>query len=618
MAPPRKGISLVSSEPRLAWRVLESLRTEPRGFWLSHLSGSLAAILTPLIFALLGVIAHWIGHRGIDDQPIVLGQYLALSPPQWFVQSQRPVQLYWLIGLGLALSTLQALALWLFYRSIQWHAGELTVAMHHRVLQSGLQQASQAGVSMQRRDLQQLMEQDLPTAVSAIQGRWRSMPRSLFLLLGCAVLAILVEPRAALLTLLGSALVWHLYRWLHESADRTEADEQLRPFQRRLLDAMISAPLMGRVQPTSVVQQTFEEQLRVRQRMASVLDGRSARVLPLVTFAAAWTVGLCLLLLGKQSIVNPAIGLPASLVLTLAALGAAAGAGRLLRASMTKRNAGDNALRLARFIDRGPEEVSAASLSLAGIRSGLTLDRVMLHDPRGKALLQSLSLKFTPGEMVCVLSTDDESTESLLEMVVGLGKPQSGQVMIDGENIQKVKIESLQQWLLWIDPTGPLWTGSIEQNLVEGAKPTASNELYDVLQRCRILDRLRTFSDGLGSMVAPDDHRIDATTRYAIGVARALLRNAKLIVAREPAIQDNEVAEACLRQLRLLADDGAIVVIGPSYLPTLRAADRVIIVHQGKLAADGSHGELLEKSDLYRHMNYVLFNPFAHQVAEGS
>ena len=98
------------------------------------------------------------------------------------------------------------------------------------------------------------------------------------------------------------------------------------------------------------------------------------------------------------------------------------------------------------------------------------------------------------------------------------------------------------------------------------------------------------------------------------GIARALLHQPPIVLAKEPPPPAEHIAEdPCLKALRRLVDAGTLVVILPKRLQTLRTADRVVLFNGDRLVGEGRHAELLSSSDLYRHLNYLLFNPYRHQ-----
>lgn len=103
-------------------------------------------------------------------------------------------------------------------------------------------------------------------------------------------------------------------------------------------------------------------------------------------------------------------------------------------------------------------------------------------------------------------------------------------------------------------------------------------------------------------------------TTYAIGVARALVHKPPIVLAMEPPPPAEHMQDdPCLAALQKLVRNGTLVVILPRRLQTLRSADRVVLLNGPRLVGEGKHPQLLADSDLYRHLNYLLFNPYRHK-----
>jgi len=164
---------------------------------------------------------------------------------------------------------------------------------------------------------------------------------------------------------------------------------------------------------------------------------------------------------------------------------------------------------------------------------------------------------------------------------------------------------------LWIGADGPLSEASVIDNIAAGHSNVDPHDIMLVTQKLGIYDALMRLSEGLQSIITPNDSRLTPEQRYAIGVARALLHKPPIIVVEEPPQPTEELAtDVCFGALRGLVAEQSLVLMLPNRLNTLRSADRVLLLNGSKIAGEGKHNELLQTSDLYRHINYQLFNPY--------
>jgi ABC-type multidrug transport system fused ATPase/permease subunit len=135
-------------------------------------------------------------------------------------------------------------------------------------------------------------------------------------------------------------------------------------------------------------------------------------------------------------------------------------------------------------------------------------------------------------------------------------------------------------------------------------------ELTDAVRAMNAYEATQQFENGLSTLVTSEDERLQPDLRFRLGLARALLRSPALVVAEEPELAVTAPIEvATTAAVRNLADTGTLVVVLPKRLTTLRSADQVVLVHNHSILDIGTHSELLMRSELYRHLNYLRFSP---------
>jgi ATP-binding cassette subfamily B protein len=316
--------------------------------------------------------------------------------------------------------------------------------------------------------------------------------------------------------------------------------------------------------------------------------------------------------------IDNGLGVPAALVLALALGGALAAAARLLALSDQLRQSSDATETVYQYLHQSSDFApSERRVGLAGVREGVEIEDVTLGTPGGIPILQNLSLRLTPGTMVALLGTESVSTRALVELLMGFGQPVQGQVTIDGIQLRNIHPQSLSQNVMWIEPDGPIWNGTIQDNLRGNQETINSIDIVHALQEVDVYDRLNRLPEGLNTIVSGGDSMLGVETTYAMATARALLHQPPVLLAMEPPPPAEHVADdPCLQALRKLADQGTLVLMLPRRLQSLRTVDRVVLLNGPRLAGEGKHAELLGSSDLYRHLNYLLFNPYRQQKSD--
>jgi ABC-type multidrug transport system fused ATPase/permease subunit len=126
-----------------------------------------------------------------------------------------------------------------------------------------------------------------------------------------------------------------------------------------------------------------------------------------------------------------------------------------------------------------------------------------------------------------------------------------------------------------------------------------------------VADAILNLPDNLGTLVSPTEDRMQPDELFRIGLTRGLIKKPKLILAEEPSQRVNlrTEMETCEALLQLRNQKVTIVTLAKR-LSTLRSADQILVLHDHKLAGVGTHSELLESSEIYRHLNYLQFSSF--------
>ncbi len=574
------------------------------------IAACVAALIVPTLIILTGLTAHVLG-RGLSQSPVALGGRLSIPMPAAWQQLPAVQQLAVLIGSAAVLACVLSWLLWRTHLGLLRRSRATIEALHRRILQQSLVRAQTEGATAQRPRVEELIATQLPILRSGLVAWWRTVPRSVMVLVSCVVLGLLVDIWLALLAVVSGIFIWRLYLWLSDDEAVQTIDWELARSQQHLVELVQQAPLLARLQTRANVSAAFDEELLRMRRRHGTVDARVARVIPLVGLAAMIAVCVLMLALGVNRFsVSSVMGLPAAVVLGLSLAGAAASAMRLWQTFHRARAASEAAAMVYRFLDGDQDAQHGERVGISGLRDAVELDNVTLTNDVGKAILSSLTLRLEPKSLVAVMGTEAVSTSALIELLLGFGKPNSGKIAIDGISVDEIHANSLARQVSWVGQDGPIWQGTISENLLGTDANGGEVAMQEALRRAGIYEKLSDLSDGMGTVLGPDDERLDGPTRYAIGVARALLRRPAIVVVQEPEAEEAIGDDPCLDSLLFLAQNGSLVIIVPQRLRTLRAADRVILLNGNRLAGEGKHDNLLAGSDLYRHLNYLLFNPY--------
>lgn len=592
-----------------------SARREPAGRasagW--YICATATGLLIPCLIVVVGVIARLLEKRGIDQTPVQLGSHLAVPIPQAWLAESPLLQLSYLVLISLVLAMAFAFFNWGHRRRSDRRSRGVIAKLHRELLTQSLRRAEIEGAIAQRDRAQVLIDQKLPQLSRGLIAWWQAFPRSLLLLVGSVIVALMVNLSLASLAVIGGLLLWQLYQWLRLRMEDETTAWELPKSRRRLVDLISQAPLLAKTYTGGAADNAFNGELELlMQRIAQGQSSRS-RMVPVMSIASAIVIALLVLGLGVNLLtVDSNLSVTSALVLGLALGGAVAGATRLAEATKGSSTADEAARAVYQYLrisdDATPSE---QRVGLVGLREAVVFRDVSLRIEGEESILSGVSLEFRPGELVSLMGSRAVSALALAELLLGIGRASRGRILLDGIDIKDIHPRSLAKNVLWIGADGPISEGTLLQNLVGEGSDGATGNINAVIQNLGIDSLLKRFEDGLQMVLSTDDPRLSLDEKYAMGIARAVMHRPPIIVVQEPPVSMDElVGDRALVALRKLADEKSLVIVLPRRLPTLRASDRVVLLSGAKLAGEGKHHGLLQSSDLYRHLNYLLFNPY--------
>ncbi|HEY2882847.1 MAG TPA: ATP-binding cassette domain-containing protein, partial [Pirellulales bacterium] len=237
-----------------------------------------------------------------------------------------------------------------------------------------------------------------------------------------------------------------------------------------------------------------------------------------------------------------------------------------------------------------------------------------LADMTGRLLLDDVSLAIPAGGQTVLFCTDEATPLALAGLLPRFCDPTAGQVLYDGRDVRQAKLESLRHQVLLILPDRLATDGTLLQSIVGDNHRFTPDEIKLAIQLAQADDVVRSLSKGLETIVGSEGVQIGVGQAIRLALARVVLCRPSVVVIAEPTEDiDQATAERIAEALQQTTKNCTLIVLARR-LATLRSASRILLFHEGKLVASGTHPELLLQSELYRHLNYVRFNEFRDKL----
>ena len=259
--------------------------------------------------------------------------------------------------------------------------------------------------------------------------------------------------------------------------------------------------------------------------------------------------------------------------------------------------------RLTDILGTRSEVLEASDASDIKIRYGsINFENVWFSYDDKSWVLKGINLNIEPGEIVAIVGPTGSGKTSLLHLLLRLYDPQKGRICIDGIDIKKFKLESLRRQIGIVHQDIFLFPSSIKDNIAYG-KPTASlEEIMKVAKMAHIHDFISSLPSGYDTPVGERGVTLSGGQRQRLAIARALLLDPKIILMDDPISQIDSETEMAIYNALTKYFKGKTVLITTQRLSTLRLADRVVIMDNGRIVEEGTHEELIKRGGVYSRL----------------
>ncbi|PJE95446.1 ABC transporter ATP-binding protein [Streptomyces carminius] len=196
---------------------------------------------------------------------------------------------------------------------------------------------------------------------------------------------------------------------------------------------------------------------------------------------------------------------------------------------------------------------------------------------------------------------------TVFSLIERFHEPDSGRVLLDGRDVREWPPAELRAAIGYVEQDSPVLAGTLRDNLLLGAPAAAGARLGEVLRRARLEALVARLPQGLDTPVGHRGDRLSGGERQRIAIARALLRAPRLLLLDEATSQLDAANEAALRETVADAARRTTVLVVAHRLSTVAAADRIVVMEEGRVRAVGTHAELLSADALYRELAATQF-----------
>ena len=253
------------------------------------------------------------------------------------------------------------------------------------------------------------------------------------------------------------------------------------------------------------------------------------------------------------------------------------------------------------MVDDVVDEVDAKSLKLE--KGEIVFDDITFkHSDAKDTIFENFSLTIKPGEKVGLVGISGSGKTTLTKLLLRFADVQSGKITIDGQDIRHLTQNSLRSHIAYVPQETALFHRSITDNIAYSKPNTSMAKIEEVAKLARVDEFVDKLPDGYDTLVGERGIKLSGGQRQRIAIARAILKDAPILVLDEATSALDSESEAMIQEAldNLMKNRTSIVVA--HRLSTIAGLDRIIVLKDGKIIEQGSHAELLKRGGEYKKL----------------
>ncbi|MGC0398184.1 ATP-binding cassette subfamily B protein [Streptomyces sp. SAI-126] len=249
---------------------------------------------------------------------------------------------------------------------------------------------------------------------------------------------------------------------------------------------------------------------------------------------------------------------------------------------------------------QAPElEDNEGRIRVESVRGAVEFQGVGHAYDNGRPAVRDFTLSVIPGETVALVGASGAGKSTVLNLVIGFIRPTSGRLLLDGADMNTLDLRTYRRFLSVVPQESILFDGTIRDNVAYGMDDADEQTVRAALRDANALEFVDRLPQGLDTLVGERGARLSGGQRQRLAIARALIRDPRVLVLDEATSALDTRSEALVQQALARLLRGRTTFVVAHRLSTVRGADRIVVLGEGRILETGTHDELLRRGGAY-------------------
>jgi subfamily B ATP-binding cassette protein MsbA len=261
-----------------------------------------------------------------------------------------------------------------------------------------------------------------------------------------------------------------------------------------------------------------------------------------------------------------------------------------------------------RFLDVRSEVVEKpGAIDLPPFQKEIVFDHVDFEYEDGVPLLQDINLRISRGEVVAIVGSSGAGKTTLANLIPRFFDVTRGRILVDGHDLRDVTISSVRGQIGMVTQETILFNDTVFNNICYGRKPQNEAEVVEAARVALAHDFIMEMPQGYQTVIGERGQRLSGGQRQRIAVARALYKDAPLLILDEATSELDTEAELLVQRALNNLMAGRTVLVIAHRLSTVRRADRIVVLDRGTISEIGTHDDLVNRGGIYQRLHELQF-----------